>query len=188
MLRPPFVLRDVIHSYIDFPDDLLGRVALDVLQTKAFQRLRRLHQLGLSKLIFPGAEHSRLSHSLGAYQLCRRALAELDRKDRIASLSELDRAAVGLGALLHDLGHGIFSHTAERIWDFDHEAITDQLIYQDEELRAIWQRHGRDDRLEERIVAVRKGANLPPDLHFLHDLVSSQFDVDRMDYLQRDAY
>lgn len=188
MLRPPFVLRDVIHAYIDFPEDLLGRVALDVLQTQAFQRLRRLHQLGLSKLIFPGAEHSRLSHSLGAYQLCRRALAELDRKALVSDLSEIDRASVGLAALLHDLGHGIFSHTAERIWDFDHETITDRLISEDPELSAIWRRHCPEFDLDREIVRVREGADLPPERAFLHDLVSSQFDVDRMDYLMRDAY
>ncbi len=188
MLRPPFVLRDVIHSYIDFPEDLLGTAALGVLQTQAFQRLRRLHQLGLSRLIFPGAEHSRLSHSLGAYQLCRRALAELEHKGLIADLTESQRAAVGLAALLHDLGHGIFSHTAERIWDFDHEAVTDRLIAADPELVALWQDHLPGARIDREIVQIRKGDQLAAERFFLHDLVSSQFDVDRLDYLLRDAY
>ena len=138
MLRPPFVLRDVIHAYVDFPADPLGSVALDVLQTRPFQRLRRLHQLGLSKLIFPGAEHSRFAHSLGAYQLVRRALDGLGGKGLADDLSPGDRMALGLAAMLHDLGHGIFSHTAERIWAFHHEDVTDRLILEHPDLQAVW--------------------------------------------------
>ncbi|MBM3267828.1 MAG: HD domain-containing protein [Candidatus Sericytochromatia bacterium] len=189
MLRPPFVLRDVIHSYIDFPDDPLGTLALDVLQTRPFQRLRRLHQLGLGRLIFPNAEHSRFSHSLGAYQLCRRIIAELDRKHLIDHVDPLDRAAVGLAAMLHDLGHGILSHVSEKLWDFHHEAVTDRLIRQHPDLRAVWERHlPPGDDFADRIVQLRAGHDLDPERFFLHDLVSSQVDVDRMDYLLRDAY
>lgn len=189
MLRPPFVLRDVIHAYIDFPDDPLGALAIDALQTRPFQRLRRLHQLGLGRLIFPNAEHSRFSHSLGAYQLCRRAMAELDRKGLISHVEPLDRVAVGLAAMLHDLGHGILSHVSEKIWNFHHEAITDRLIRQHPDLVRIWDSHaGSGGNLAERIVQIRNGVALDPDLAFLHDLVSSQLDVDRMDYILRDAY
>ncbi len=189
MLRPPFVLRDVIHAYIDFPDDLLGTLALEALQTRPFQRLRRLHQLGLGRLIFPNAEHSRFSHSLGAYQLCRRAMAELDRKRLIDHVEPLDRAAVGMAAMLHDMGHGILSHVSEKIWHFHHEEITDRLIRRDPEMARIWERHaGPGVDFAERIVQIRNGSDLDPDLYFLHDLVSSQLDVDRMDYLLRDAY
>lgn len=189
MLRPPFVLRDVIHATIDFPDDPLGAVALDVLQTRPFQRLRRLHQLGLSKLIFPGAEHSRFAHSLGAYQLVRRAMAELDSRRLIPDLAPTDRMALGLAAMLHDLGHGIFSHTAERIWGFHHETITDRLILEHPDLQAVWGRHAEDGgALARRIVAIRDGSALAPADAWMHDLVSSQADVDRLDYLLRDAY
>ncbi|MBI6546716.1 MAG: HD domain-containing protein [Cyanobacteria bacterium NC_groundwater_1444_Ag_S-0.65um_54_12] len=189
MLNAPFVLRDVIHGYIDFPDDLLGRMALDILQTPAFQRLRQLHQLGLGRLLFPSAEHSRFAHSLGTYQLARLALAELDRQVLIGHLTPQGRTAIGLAALLHDLGHGIFSHTAERIWDFNHEAITDRLIMEDPALQTIWQRHDKlAPSLPTQIVQIRNGTELPADQAFLHDLISSQLDVDRMDYLLRDAY
>jgi HD superfamily phosphohydrolase len=189
MLRPPFVLRDVIHSYIDFPADALGAMALDVLQTRPFQRLRRLHQLGLGRLIFPNAEHSRFSHSLGAYQLCRRVLTELERKGLIDHVDPRDRAAVGLAAMLHDLGHGILSHVSETIWDFHHELITDRLICDHRDLAEIWARHvPPGPPFAARIVQIRNGRALDPDCYFLHDLVSSQLDVDRMDYLLRDAY
>ncbi|MEB3299857.1 MAG: HD domain-containing protein [Candidatus Sericytochromatia bacterium] len=189
MLRPPFVLRDVIHATIDFPEDALGAVALDVLQTRPFQRLRRLHQLGLSKLIFPGAEHSRFAHSLGAYQLVRRAMSELDGRRLIDDMAAEDRMALGLAAMLHDLGHGIFSHTAERIWGFHHETVTDRLILEHPDLSEVWSRHAVDGpALARRIVAIRHGGDLAPEHAWMHDLVSSQADVDRLDYLLRDAY
>ena len=150
-------------------------VILQVVEHPYFQRQRRIKQLGLTYLVYPGAMHTRFSHMLGALNLMGRALDVLRQKD-VAITDEECRGAK-LAILLHDIGHGPFSHTSERVLvDVPHEEIT-LLMMQ----RINDEMHGALD------TAIEIFADRYPK-HFLHQLVSSQLDMDRLDYLGRDSY
>ena len=125
------VFKDPIHRYIHVEDQLIW----DLIKTKEFQRLRRIRQLGTLYLSFHTAEHSRFGHSLGVYEIVRRLIDESfighdawDNKDRPLALC---------AALLHDLGHGPFSHSFEKIFNTDHEAYTQAIITGDTEVNAV---------------------------------------------------
>ncbi|KWW20962.1 MULTISPECIES: HD domain-containing protein [Peribacillus] len=176
-LQEEKVFKDPVHRYIHVRD----RVIWDLIGTKEFQRLRRIKQLGTTYLTFHGAEHSRLSHSLGVYEIVRRIVddvfegrPEWKPEERLLSLC---------AALLHDLGHGPFSHSFEKVFDLDHEQFTQQIIVGDTEVNKILLRVGRDfpKKVAEVIAKTYKGK-------LVVSLISSQIDADRMDYLQRDAY
>ena len=144
-----------------------------------FQRLRRIKQLGLGLYTYQGAEHSRFTHSLGALHLMTRIL------DRLANpkLSPEDRAAARAAALLHDVGHGPFSHAMEKVLGVHHEQMTMLAVTSpDTELNATLKSFSAE--LPERIAAIIEGTFKPA---ALAQLVSSQLDVDRMDYLLRDS-
>ena len=144
-----------------------------------FQRLRRIKQLGLGLYTYQGAEHSRFTHSLGALHLMTRIL------DRLANpnLSTEDRAAARAAALLHDVGHGPFSHAMEKVLGVHHEQMTMLAVTSpDTELNATLKSFSAE--LPERIAAIIDGTFKPA---ALAQLVSSQLDVDRMDYLLRDS-
>jgi HD superfamily phosphohydrolase len=145
-----------------------------------FQRLRRIKQLGLALFTYQGAEHSRFTHSLGALHLMTRVLDRLREQYRI---SEADRAAARAAALLHDIGHGSFSHVMEKVLGFHHEAWTVRAVVSDETEVGRVLRSFSDD-LPERVAAIIEGRFQPA---ALAQLVSSQLDVDRMDYLLRDS-
>lgn len=145
-----------------------------------FQRLRRIKQLGLGFYTYQGAEHSRFTHSLGAFHLVTRIL---DRLAAVQSIRTEDRLAVTAAALLHDVGHAPFSHAMEKVLNVHHEQLTIQAINSEEtELHKILA--ATSPELPARVASVIEGTFAPS---ALAQLVSSQLDVDRMDYLLRDS-
>lgn len=166
------IVNDPVYGFITFDDELIYRV----LSHPFYQRLRRIHQMALAHLVYPGAVHSRLHHSMGAYHLMRIALYELKGKG-IEITPEEDQAAK-LAILLHDVGHGPFSHALEHVLieDVHHEEIS-LLIFEhfNKEFNGAL----------DLALSIFKGT-YPK--QFLHQLISSQLDVDRMDYLTRDSY
>lgn len=171
------VFKDPVHRYVHVRD----RVIWDLVGTKEFQRLRRIKQLGTTFLTFHGAEHSRFTHSLGVYEIVRRMIddvfdgrPEWDHDDRLLTLC---------AALLHDLGHGPFSHAFEKVFDLDHEDFTRAIILGDTEVNKVLQHVGSD--FPEKVAEVIAKTS-PKKL--VVSMISSQIDADRMDYLQRDAY
>src|SRR5438105_7943204 len=151
-----------------------------LIDTAEFQRLRRIKQLGLGLYTYQGAEHSRFTHSLGALHLMTRVLDRLGENYRIA---EDDRAAARAAALLHDVGHGSFSHVMEKVLGFHHETMTARAVSSPEtEIGQVLGSYSAD--LPERVAAIVEGGFRPA---ALAQLVSSQLDVDRMDYLLRDS-
>ena len=145
-----------------------------------FQRLRRIKQLGLALYTYQGAEHSRFTHSLGALHLATRTLDNLGAKYKISAEA---RVAVRAAALLHDIGHGAFSHVIETILDFHHEDFTIQAVLSDEtEVGNILRSFSAE--LPQNVAGIIAGTFRPA---ALAQLVSSQLDVDRMDYLLRDS-
>ena len=157
-----------------------GRLVVSLIDTPEFQRLRRIRQLGLAYFAYQAAEHSRFTHSLGAFHLAGRAVAKLRLNYKIADEAQ---TAVRVAALLHDIGHGPFSHVIESILDFHHEDFTIEAVLSDEtEIGRLLQKFSPD--LAKDIAAIIRGDFRPL---ALAQLVSSQLDVDRMDYLLRDS-
>lgn len=172
------VLRDPIHGYIHIREEVIWKL----LDTPEFQRLRQIRQLGGDVMVYHTSEHSRFSHSLGVYELFRRVLEEVPGVRE--SLSELEAKAGLCAALLHDVGHGPFSHSFENITHISHEDLSCRLIT-DPASRINQVLCQEDTRLPEMIVSVLRHEGVYP---LLEDLISSQLDCDRMDYLLRDAY
>jgi HD superfamily phosphohydrolase len=171
------VFKDPVHRYVHVRD----RVIWDLIGTKEFQRLRRIKQLGTTYLTFHGAEHSRFNHSLGVYEIVRRIVDDVfvgrsgwNQDERLLSLS---------AALLHDLGHGPFSHSFEKVFQLDHEYFTQAIILGDTEVNQVLKKAAPDfpKKVAEVIAKTYKNK-------LVVSLISSQIDADRMDYLQRDAY
>lgn len=151
-----------------------------LIDTPEFQRLRRIKQLGLGLYTYQGAEHSRFTHSLGALHLMTRILDQLSDHYQIA---DRDHAAARAAALLHDVGHGPFSHAMEKVLRVHHEQLTMQAVLSPEtELGRTLSSYSRE--LPARVSAIIAGTFKPA---ALAQLVSSQLDVDRMDYLLRDS-
>lgn len=171
------VFKDPVHRYIHVRD----RVIWDLIGTKEFQRLRRIRQLGTTYLTFHGAEHSRLNHSLGVYEIVRRIV-----DDVFAGRPEWnqgERLLCLCAALLHDLGHGPFSHSFEKVFDLDHEHFTRQIILGDTEVNRVLSKvDGAFPKKVAEVIAKTYENKL------VVSMISSQIDADRMDYLQRDAY
>ena len=174
------IIRDPVHDVIAFrtdrePDALLFRL----INADEFQRLRRVRQLGFASLAYPGADHSRYSHSLGAMETARKMIGQLRNSITIDQRAEI----VCLSAcLLHDLGHGPFSHLFERVSGFDHEAITRRII-EDPQSEVHQILAGRDAALPGQVAAFLGRESAHP---FLCEVLSSQLDADRLDYLLRD--
>lgn len=166
------IVNDPVYGFITFDDALI----YDILSHPFYQRLRRIHQMALAHLVYPGAVHTRLHHSMGAYHLMCEALQELKSKNIEITAEEEQAAKIAI--LLHDVGHGPFSHALEHVLieDVHHEEIS-LLIF--EHLNKEF--NGKLD------LAIRifKGTYHK---QFLHQLISSQLDVDRMDYLTRDSF
>ena len=172
------VLRDPIHGYIH----VKYQVIWDCINAKEFQRLHRIHQLGGDFQIYHTAEHSRFAHSLGVYEIARRMVEEVESIS--STLSEHEKVQVLCAALLHDLGHGPFSHFFETLHKKHHEQMTCDLI-----LDPTTQIHQalvkEDESLPQNIVLILTHQHVKP---IMYQMISSQLDADRMDYLLRDAY
>jgi HD superfamily phosphohydrolase len=178
---PERIYRDSVHNIIRVETDAdEGRLLVSLIDTPEFQRLRRVRQLGLAYFAYQSAEHSRFTHSLGALHLATRILDRLGKKYTIA---DADRTAVRAAALLHDVGHGAFSHVIESILGFHHEAFTVEAMLSGKTgIGQLLREYSPD--LAENVAAIIRG-----DFHnvALAQIVSSQLDADRMDYLLRDS-
>lgn len=165
------IINDPVYGIVNLPDGIL----FNIFEHKYFQRLRRISQLGLSSLVYPGAIHTRFHHALGALHLCLETL-EMFQRRRITITSE-DKTGVALAVLLHDIGHGPFSHVLEHtITGAHHEELTLAIM------------HRLNDEYKGQLdTAIEIFTGSHPK-HFLHQLVSGQLDLDRMDYLNRDSF
>jgi len=166
------IINDPVHGFITINDPLI----YEIISHPWFQRLRRINQMAMSYLVYPGAVHSRLHHALGAYHLMHNALYELRQKG--VEITEEEEQAAKIAILLHDMGHGPFSHALESLLveNLEHEALS--LLIMQELNREM---SGK----------LKMAIEVFQDTHpkkFLHQLISGQLDVDRMDYLTRDSY
>ncbi len=166
------IINDPVFGFLSIPNELI----YDVLQHPYVQRLNRIRQLGLSYLVYPGAMHSRFGHSLGAMHLMHEAIASLRLKG--VEITPEEETSAMIAILLHDIGHGPFSHVLEH-------TIVDGVTHEDISLLMM-------ERINEDLhgqlataIAIFKNEYKK---HFLHQLISSQLDVDRMDYLCRDSF
>jgi uncharacterized protein len=178
---PERIYRDPVHNIIRLQTDSdEGELMMRLIDTGEFQRLRRIKQLGLGLYTYQGAEHSRFTHSLGAFHLMTRVL---DRMSERYAITSADRIAARAAALLHDVGHGSFSHVMEKVLSFHHERWTVEVILDDSsEIGTLLRSHSAD--LPAKVASIIEGTFQPA---ALAQLVSSQLDVDRMDYLLRDS-
>ncbi|WP_028551893.1 HD domain-containing protein [Paenibacillus sp. UNC451MF] len=177
-LKEEKVFKDPVHKYIYVQDQTIW----DLINTKEFQRLRRIRQLGTCFLTFHGAEHSRFSHSLGVYEITRKIISQFERngyedwprEERLLSLC---------AALLHDVGHGPFSHSIEKTFGTHHEEWSCRIVLGDTEINRVLREVSPS--FPQKVAGViAKTYNQ----EIVVSLVSSQLDADRMDYLLRDAY
>ncbi|MCU4156349.1 HD domain-containing protein [Carboxylicivirga sp. A043] len=165
------IVNDPVHGFIKVPFDLI----YDLTEHPYFQRLRRIKQLGLTHLVYPGAMHTRFQHALGAMHLMTSAVETLHAKG--LNITEEESIAVHAAILLHDIGHGPFSHVLEHsLVEVSHEDIS-QMIMQ----------KLNDEFGGQLNMAIEIFNNTYPK-KFLHQLVSSQLDMDRLDYLKRDSF
>jgi HD superfamily phosphohydrolase len=185
-------LRDPVHGLIVFRDDqAVDQLAWALINTPEFQRLRRIRQLGVAEFVFPSATHTRFAHSIGVFHTARQLIKVIEREGKHeAFVIDRDRAEVAVvAALLHDLGHGPFSHTFEGVQKSRgvgrrHEQWTAEIIRSKEgSVYPLLAAHSRDfDFADE--VATLLAAEDPRDIY--HAVVSSSLDADRLDYLRRD--
>ncbi len=166
------IINDPVYGFITIPFEIVH----DIIEHPWFQRLTRIRQLGLTYLVYPGALHTRFHHTLGAMHLMTNAIETLRSKGH--SISDKEAEAACLAILMHDIGHGPFSHALEKLLvkDVSHEYISEIVM---ERFNKIF-----EGRFEEAISVFN---NTHPK-KFLHQLVSSQLDVDRLDYLNRDSF
>jgi hypothetical protein len=164
-----------VHGLVEFVGE--NRPLAQILDTRAFQRLRRVKQMGFAWQVYSGAEHSRFGHALGAYHVASRVVDQLKLQDPV-------RLHVKVAALLHDIGHGPFSHTWEQVFpQFDHEQWGARIVTEDEEMSGVLRELASD--LPEVLSQFVDKTYKPT---FARKLVSSQLDVDRLDYLLRDGH
>ncbi|ASI34254.1 MULTISPECIES: HD domain-containing protein [unclassified Exiguobacterium] len=175
-LRETKVFKDPVHRYIYVSDQLIWQL----IGTKEFQRLRRVKQLGTSFLTFHGAEHTRFHHSLGVYEITRQLIDVFNGR---ADWDDQYRELTLVAALLHDVGHGPFSHAFENVFGVDHEEWTERIILGDTEIKRVLDQVGEGFAEEVASVINKTHPN-----QLLVTMISSQLDVDRMDYLLRDAH
>ena len=166
------IINDPLYGFIDIPDGLL----LDIVKHPLMQRLTRINQLGMASVVYPGARHSRFLHSIGAFHLTSQAIMSLQQKGHFIFDSEAE--AVEAAILMHDIGHGPFSHVLEHtiISGISHEDISLMMM----------ERINRDLNNQLGLAISIFKDNYPK--RFLHQLISSQLDMDRLDYLRRDAF
>lgn len=166
------IINDPVHGFIKIPRGLL----LNIVQHPLMQRLTRIRQLGMSSFVYPGAVHTRFMHSLGAFHLTSEAIFSLTQKGLFIFDSEAE--AVEAAILMHDIGHGPFSHVLEN-------TLISGICHEDISLKMMEQiNHDLGDQLNLALSIFKD--NYPK--HFLHQLISSQLDMDRLDYLSRDSF
>ena len=177
------IINDPVFGFLSIPNELI----FDVLQHPYVQRLNRIRQLGLSYLVYPGAMHSRFGHSLGAMHLMHEAISSLRLKG--VEITEQEETSAMIAILLHDIGHGPFSHVLEH-------TLVEGVTHEDISL-LMMERINNDLKLKIEDCRLDNGGPLDMAIaifkneypkHFLHQLISSQLDVDRMDYLCRDSF
>ncbi len=184
MRGKPERIRDPIHDLIEFSREDFDQTVWDALESKEFQRLRRVKQLGFSELVFPGATHSRFAHSVGVFHTARRLSALI--QNRLPDLFDVDRARIATAAaLVHDLGHGPFSHAFEDALKRlglarRHEDWTVAIVTGNTEVSEILSKYAPGF---EKSVADLIASETPVDIYSA--IVSSQFDADRLDYIRR---
>ena len=177
-------IRDPLHDLIEFTNSELERTLWQVLQTRPFQRLRRVKQLGFSDLVYPGATHSRFAHSVGVFHTARQLMAIVRQHTEDQSSKEQKALAA---SLVHDVGHGPFSHAFEKLGKrlglklADHETMSDKLI-RDGEIAEVLDRQFDKGFAANVADIIRKDGVKTVQ----HAVVSSQFDADRLDYIRRD--
>src|SRR5687768_17170698 len=166
------IINDPVHGFITVDDPLVFKV----IAHPYYQRLRRIHQMAFAHLVYPGAVHTRLHHSLGAYHLMYNAIFEL--KNKGVQITPEEETAAKISILLHDVGHGPFSHALENVLinNTHHEAISILIM------RVLNEQ--MNGQLQKAIDIFTNNYTRP----FLHQLISGQLDVDRMDYLTRDSF
>ena len=166
------ILNDPVYGFISIQDDLI----FDLIEHHYFQRLRRIKQLGLTHLVYPGALHTRFHHAIGTMHLMHQSIEVLRSKGHEITKDEENGALIAI--LLHDNGHGPYSHTLENsiVAEISHEELS--LLFM-ERLN-----QGFGGALDTAIAIFKN--DYPK--HFLHQLVSSQLDMDRLDYLKRDSF
>ncbi len=171
------LFRDYLYKYVKID----YKIIYQLIESKEFQRLSRINQLGGVQVVFHTANHTRFEHSLGTYELARRLVTEVSDIKNL--FSEREVLLFLISALLHDIGHGPFSHTFEPIFKINHEKMTVNIIKGDTEVNNILTNvdHNLVDDLCSIILKEGK-------FSLIESLVSSQIDVDRLDYLMRDAY
>ena len=179
------VFRDPVHDYIHVQHPII----LELINSRELQRLRRIKQTGASMYTFHTAEHSRFSHSLGVYEIARRICDNFARnyatqEEGDGLWDDRNRLVVLCAALLHDVGHGPYSHTFEKIFDTNHEQITiDIILSEGTEVNQILRKVSST--FPQEVASVIQKTHPNPQVV---QLISSQIDADRMDYLLRDAY
>ena len=169
---PRKIINDPVHGFITISHPLI----LQIIAHPIYQRLRRIHQMALAHLVYPGAVHTRLHHSLGAYHLMSNAITELCSKG--VEITDEEEVAAKVAILLHDVGHGPFSHALEQtlLPGVHHEEMSLALMHKmNDEMGG---------KLDMAIQIFTDQYHKP----FLHQLISGQLDVDRMDYLTRDSF
>jgi hypothetical protein len=170
------IINDPVHGFITINDPII----FDIIGHPFYQRLRRIQQMALAQLVYPGAVHTRLHHSLGAYHLMTIAINEL--KEKGIEITPEETLAAKAAILLHDIGHGPYSHALEKVLlkGIDHESISLRIMhYLNEEENSILK--------GQLTLAIQIFTNQYPK-KFLHQLISGQLDVDRLDYLSRDSF
>lgn len=166
------IINDPVFGFIGIPDGLL----FEIVQHPYFQRLQRIKQLGLSAFVYPGAQHTRLLHSLGAMHLTREAIKRLRQKGN--TITDTEAEGVLAAILMHDIGHGPFSHVLEH-------TLTHGVSHEEISLRLMQKMNAEMGGKLDLAISIFED-RYPK--HFLHQLISSQLDMDRMDYLQRDCF
>jgi len=186
MVFNPQRIRDTIHNIIGFEGNQFENMLWELINTRPFQRLRRVKQLGFSDLVYPGATHSRFAHSVGVFHIARRMMKIIERHLGENSFQEAQAQHALAAALLHDVGHGAFSHAFETVGKrlniemAKHETVSKKLVL-DSEITDCLKKMGRGFHED---VANVIDDDVSATLYSA--VISSQFDADRLDYIQRD--
>ncbi|MDA3865201.1 MAG: HD domain-containing protein [Salinivirgaceae bacterium] len=166
------ILNDPVYGFITIPDGIM----YEIIHHPCFQRLRRIRQLGMTSLVYPGATHTRFLHTMGTFHLTMNAINTL--KEKGIEISEKEVEAVLFAILLHDIGHGPFSHALENtiVTNIEHESLSVAFMKY------------FNKRYNGRLSMAIEIFNNTYEKHFLHSIISSQLDTDRLDYLKRDSF